>query len=146
MKGTRYRVSLHHPEGQTLPLHPGYSCDADLNAFLATHVLHWRGVRFDLHHAVYVGKTIGGKVDTPMPDFRRDAKHSLHLLKAISRWLSTPLHLEVCGQEGRREMWVTIVAGEVYEAYGDDVEQAVMRAAWLALEDGIELSWGKTLG
>jgi hypothetical protein len=43
-------------------------------------------------------------------------------------------------------MEVTIVAGELYDAYGDDVEQAMMRAAWLALKDGVELSWGRSLG
>ena len=120
---------------------PSYPGDADLNAFLATHVLHWRGVRFEPHHRVYVGKAIGGKVDTPVPDFRRDARHSLHLLKTISSWPATQLQIEVCCHEGRRGMRVAIVGGEVYEAYGDDVEQAVMRAAWLALEEGVELSW-----
>ena len=118
---------------------PGYPCDADLNAFLPTHVLHWRGVRFEAHHWVYIGKAIGGQVDTPVPDFRRDAKHSLHLLKAISSWPGTQLRIEVCCHEGRRGMGVTIVSGESYDAYGDDVEQATMRAAWLALEDGVEL-------
>lgn len=43
-------------------------------------------------------------------------------------------------------MCVKIVAGDVYDAYGDDVEQAIMRAAWLALEDSVDLGLGKAPG
>jgi hypothetical protein len=37
------------------------------------------------------------------------------------------------------------VRHEVYGAYGDDVEQAMMRTVWLALEDGVELNWRRAL-
>jgi hypothetical protein len=52
-----------------------------------------------------------------VPDFRRDAKHGLYLLKAISSWPGTQIQIEVCRHEGRRGMRVTIVAGEVYKGF-----------------------------
>ncbi len=41
----------------------------DLDAFVATHVMGWQGVRWHHVHDAYVGKRPGGTAETPVPRF-----------------------------------------------------------------------------
>ena len=87
----------------------------DLDAFVATHVLGWQGVRWACEHAVYVGKRPGDTVETPVPQLT----------------MREDLVDEV--QAGLSRLGFRVEATPVPEGWRVQIEEAVVTSRTLAL-------------
>ncbi len=90
-------------------------------------MLSWQGLRWYGDKRVYIGTRPGGKVETVIPDIVHDAEACETVRRLLRHW-GLAVSVERISDERARAS-----VGR-QRAEGGSLEQALCRAAWLAIE------------